>query len=264
MGIFSNNENERKSFEEKIDQLRNDYEALNEEKKAKEEEIAQLKKINEALREALEAQGDTPNEVPVPESDPTPEPCKPEVQVQVVDCTPALEALATTLKELKAQSDEIKVQVSRRDIQDENVRDMHKELERFRGDFYAKITQPYLMALLELHKRFYNTYTHFDHLDNGDADLTQLYNDLMKEFKIAVQAVADQIYNDFGVEYFEPAVNADFDRREHQVMNMIDTTDAELHHKVAKVFYGGFRNIDTDKILRPARIDCYRLIETKE
>lgn len=259
MYIFQKKENdtsgEKIPFEQTIENIKKECEKLISENKAKDEEILNLKSTIEKLI-AQQA----PQETPAPEQQPIAEEPKQEVPVAAsIDYTPALDTINASIMELSAKTEELKVLLNRRDTQDENVKAMHKELEKFRGDFYAKITQPYLMAMLDLHKRFFETHAHFDHLDNSEADMAQLYNNLMIEFKSAVDALENRIYNDFGVEYYMPNVGDEFNPKAHQAFEVTVTNDAELHRKVAKVIYGGFRDIDSEKILRPARISCYKL-----
>lgn len=262
MGLFNNKENESHSFEQIIEKLKVDYANLEKDNIAKEEEIRNLKSTIESLKG-----GSTSNEKEVVvESIVENEQTTPDTNNQnVIDYTPALNAINATLNELKEQSNEMKVQLSRRDIQDENVRAMHKEMERYKADFFAKITQPYLVALLDLHKRFYEAYAYFDRLDNNEeTDFAKLYQELMGQFDSAVKAIENRIYNDFGVEYYEPQENDEFNPKAHQAFEVIETPDAALHRKVAKTVYGGFRDIDSDKIIRPARIVCYKNSQNQE
>ena len=179
MNLFGNKETNQKSFDDGIEQIKADYAALKEEIVIKEEKIIEQQKIIEALREQLE-KGNPDTTTPIVTVEETPAP-KEEVTIQMPDYAPALEAIGNNVAALKAQADEIKMLVERREALDENMRAMHKELEQFRGDFYAKITQPHLLAMLDLHKRFFDTHAHFDHLDNTEADMQQLYNNLMNE-----------------------------------------------------------------------------------
>lgn len=261
MSLFGNKDSNQKNFEETIEQLKADYATLMEDNKTKEGKIIEQQKIIEALRSQLEAgQSDTTPIVPTEET-----PCvKEKIVTPSTDYMPTLEAIGNSITELKAQSEEIKRYVEDRDAINENMRAMHKELERFRGDFYAKITQPYLMAMLDLHKRFYDAYAHFDQLDNTETDMSALYQNLMREFNSAISALSNRIYNDFGVEYYEPKEGDEFNPKEQQPIQVIETDDHTLHRKVAKVIYGGFRNIDTGKILRPARVASYKANPTTE
>lgn len=255
MGLFTNKESEhsieKNQFEQTIENIKAECEKLIQENKAKDEEILNLKKTIEALKGQAVPQENTPEQPIVAEE-------KPETPVVGTDYDPALEAINASIKELTAKSDELKTMIGYRDIQDENVKAMHKELEKFRGNFYAKITQPYLMAMLDLHKRFFETYAHFDHLDNSEADMSQLYSNLMEQFKSAVDALENRIYNDFGVEYYLPQEGDDFNPKQHQAFEVITTGIESYDKKIAKVIYGGFRDIDTERILRPARIACYK------
>lgn len=255
MGLFTNKESEhsieKNQFEQTIENIKAECEKLIQENKAKDEEILNLKKTIEALKGQAVPQENTPEQPIVAEE-------KPETLVVGTDYAPALEAINASIKELTAKSDELKTMIGYRDIQDENVKAMHKELEKFRGNFYAKITQPYLMAMLDLHKRFFETYAHFDHLDNSEADMSQLYSNLMEQFKSAVDALENRIYNDFGVEYYLPQEGDDFNPKQHQAFEVITTGIESYDKKIAKVIYGGFRDLDTERILRPARIACYK------
>lgn len=255
MGLFTNKESEhsieKNQFEQTIENIKAECEKLIQENKAKDEEILNLKKTIEALKGQAVPQENTPEQPIVAEE-------KPETPVVGTDYAPALEAINASIKELTAKSDELKTMIGYRDIQDENVKAMHKELEKFRGNFYAKITQPYLMAMLDLHKRFFETYAHFDHLDNSEADMSQLYSNLMEQFKSAVDALENRIYNDFGVEYYLPQEGDDFNPKQHQAFEVVTTGIESYDKKIAKVIYGGFRDIDTERILRPARIACYK------
>lgn len=255
MGLFTNKESEhsieKNQFEQTIENIKAECEKLIQENKAKDEEILNLKKTIEALKGQAVPQENTPEQPIVAEE-------KPETPVVGTDYAPALEAINASIKELTAKSDELKTMIGYRDIQDENVKAMHKELEKFRGNFYAKITQPYLMAMLDLHKRFFETYAHFDHLDNSEADMSQLYSNLMEQFKSAVDALENRIYNDFGVEYYLPQEGDDFNPKQHQAFEVVTTGIESYDKKIAKVIYGGFRDLDTERILRPARIACYK------
>lgn len=255
MGLFTNKESEhsieKNQFEQTIENIKAECEKLIQENKAKDEEILNLKKTIEALKGQAVPQENTPEQPIVAEE-------KTETPVVGTDYAPALEAINASIKELTAKSDELKTMIGYRDIQDENVKAMHKELEKFRGNFYAKITQPYLMAMLDLHKRFFETYAHFDHLDNSEADMSQLYSNLMEQFKSAVDALENRIYNDFGVEYYLPQEGDDFNPKQHQAFEVVTTGIESYDKKIAKVIYGGFRDIDTQRILRPARIACYK------
>ena len=79
-----------------------------------------------------------------------------------------------------------------------------------------------------------------------------------KMIKSAVDALENRIYNDFGVEYYIPQVGDDFNPKEHQAFEVITTENESNNRKVAKVIYGGFRDLESGKILRPARIACYK------
>lgn len=258
MGIFNNKENEKKSFEQTIESLKSDYAQLEQENAVKDKEIEQLKR---KIEELSNSNSDTTSEQTIITLDPVEknEPSTSDTTtMQVPDYAQDFEAIKVAIGEVKELAKELRTQVAQRDAQDENMKEMHKELEKFRSNFYAKITQPYLMAMLDMHKRFFESYAHFDHLDNTEADIAQLYNDLMGQFKSAIDALEGRIYNDFGIEYYLPQVGEEFNPKIHQAFEITTTGIESNDKKIAKVIYGGFRDIDTERILRPARVACYK------
>lgn len=258
MGLFGiNTESDMRGFEQTIERLKAEYAQLDQENKSKDAEIERLKKIIEGMGHAEEKP--TPQPEVVPEEQPVP--------THGADCAPAIEALNASLAEIKEQTlaqkalmEEFKVLLGFRDKQDENMRAMHKELEQYKGDFFVKITQPYLKALLDLHSRFYGTYTFFDKRDNTEGDMSKLYADLLSEFKSAIMALSDRVYNDFGVEYYEPQVGDEFNRKLHQQLmgDTVETNNPEQNGRIAETLCGGFTNVDTEKVVRYARVKVFK------
>ena len=272
--FFSNNEAEQ-SANQALEALQQSVETM---KIAHAEEIQKLY----ARIEELEAQVATqksnpaPEEKPEPETVPNPEPTPtpapapapaPEAQpapTSAVDYAPQFEALTALVKELKAENAELKTLVGFRDRLEESVRDMHKELETYKGGFYEKITKPYLKALLELHTRFADVANHFENVDLSTCDVRETYDRLLGQFKNSVQAIADRVYNDFGIDYFEPEVGQLYDPRQHKAMRVVNTDDAEKHRVIIKVLAGGFKDVDTDKVISTARVETYSYVAPQE
>ena len=266
--FFSNNEAEQ-SANQALEALQQSVETM---KIAHAEEIQKLYARIEEL-EAQVAQQKTntepePTPEPQPEVKPEPEPAPapaPETQpAPAVDYAPQFEALTALVKELKAENAELKTLVGFRDRLEESVRDMHKELETYKGGFYEKITKPYLKALLELHTRFADVANHFENVDLSTCDVRETYDRLLGQFKNSVQAIADRVYNDFGIDYFEPEVGQLYDPRQHKAMRVVNTDDQEKHRVIIKVLAGGFKDVDTDKVISTARVETYSYVAPQE
>lgn len=270
--FFSNNEAEQ-SANQALEALQQSVETM---KIAHAEEIQKLYARIEEL-EAQVAQQKT-NTEPEPTPEPQPE-VKPEVKPEpapapapapetqpapAVDYAPQFEALTALVKELKAENAELKTLVGFRDRLEESVRDMHKELETYKGGFYEKITKPYLKALLELHTRFADVANHFENVDLSTCDVRETYDRLLGQFKNSVQAIADRVYNDFGIDYFEPEVGQLYDPRQHKAMRVVNTDDQEKHRVIIKVLAGGFKDVDTDKVISTARVETYTYVAPQE
>ena len=270
--FFSNNEAEQ-SANQALEALQQSVETM---KIAHAEEIQKLYARIEEL-EAQVAQQKTNTEPeptpepqpevkpePTPEPEPAPAPAPETQPAPAVDYAPQFEALTALVKELKAENAELKTLVGFRDRLEESVRDMHKELETYKGGFYEKITKPYLKALLELHTRFADVANHFENVDLSTCDVRETYDRLLGQFKNSVQAIADRVYNDFGIDYFEPEVGQLYDPRQHKAMRVVNTDDAEKHRVIIKVLAGGFKDVDTEKVISTARVETYSYVAPQE
>ena len=268
--FFSNNEAEQ-SAKQALEALQQSVETM---KSAHEEEIKKLYARIEELEAQVAQQKTNTEPEPTPEPqpevkpEPAPEPAPapaPETQpAPAVDYAPQFEALTALVKELKAENAELKTLVGFRDRLEESVRDMHKELETYKGGFYEKITKPYLKALLELHTRFADVANHFENVDLSTCDVRETYDRLLGQFKNSVQAIADRVYNDFGIDYFEPEVGQLYDPRQHKAMRVVNTDDQEKHRVIIKVLAGGFKDVDTDKVISTARVETYSYVAPQE
>ena len=268
--FFSNNEAEQ-SANQALEALQQSVETM---KIAHAEEIKKLYARIEELEAQVATQKTNTEPEPTPEPqpevkpEPVPEPAPapaPETQsAPAVDYTPQFEALTALVKELKAENAELKTLVGFRDRLEESVRDMHKELETYKGGFYEKITKPYLKALLELHTRFADVANHFENVDLSTCDVRETYDRLLGQFKNSVQAIADRVYNDFGIDYFEPEVGQLYDPRQHKAMRVVNTDDPEKHRVIIKVLAGGFKDVDTDKVISTARVETYSYVAPQE
>ena len=182
--FFSNNEAEQ-SANQALEALQQSVETM---KIAHAEEIKKLYARIEELEAQVAQQKTNTEPEPTPEPqpevkpEPAPEPAPapaPETQpAPAVDYAPQFEALTALVKELKAENAELKTLVGFRDRLEESVRDMHKELETYKGGFYEKITKPYLKALLELHTRFADVANHFENVDLSTCDVRETYDRL--------------------------------------------------------------------------------------
>lgn len=262
--FFSNNEAEQ-SANQALEALQQSVETM---KIAHAEEIQKLYARIEEL-EAQVAQQKTntepePTPEPQPEVKPEPEPAPTPEPAPAVDYTPQFEALTALVKELKEENAELKTLVGFRDRLEESVRDMHKELEAYKSGFYEKITKPYLKALLELHTRFADVANHFENVDLSTCDVRETYDRLLGQFKNSVQAIADRVYNDFGIDYFEPEVGQLYDPRQHKAMRVVNTDDAEKHRVIIKVLAGGFKDVDSEKVISTARVETYTYVAPQE
>lgn len=264
--IFGNGDRDNTSFDSSLQEIKDKYDALEKLLAEREEKIASLEKQIATLEAG---QSTTPTSEGTPEvvatedtpkeQTPTPTPEAPSAEL-LAALTAAIAELKTQHEDLKAASADIKEHVTYRStLIKQDIGELHKGIMQFSPEMFEKITKPYKFALLDLHRRFHENAQQFVHLKEGE-DINVAYQNLVAQFSNAVSAIADRVYNDFGIEYNEPEVGDAFDPKCHQSMEVIETPEEAKHRIIARVYHGYFVDTNIDKVIRPARVAIYKYV----
>lgn len=140
---------------------------------------------------------------------------------------------------------------------DDLMKSLHAELQQHNRNLYAEMVKPLLLHLVNVHKRMLETYQHYGKLsveENPD-----IYKKLLEAIHNNVLLVRDTLEEEYDWCYFEPGEGDDYSPKEHNALRMVETDDPQKAGKVAVCVTGGFREIATGRMIRPAIVSIYKL-----
>lgn len=139
----------------------------------------------------------------------------------------------------------------------ELMKSLHSELQQHNRSLYADIIKPLLLHLVNVHKRMLETYQHYGKLsveDNSDV-----YKKLLEAINNNILLIRDTLEEEYDWCYFEPKECDVYSPKEHNALRTVETDDPQKAGKVAVCVTGGFREIATGRIIRPAIVSIYKL-----
>lgn len=241
MSIFNN---------EEIDKLRSEVRALR-------QQVTNLQEALDKIGQRL-----PPNETPQQEQpvevrgaselgDPNREVPKSE-DAKTASETPSCEMA----EKLQAMGDKLVVLSEKIDTaayQEKIIRDMHQELMQLKKGLVEDLKKDYLTDILNICERMGDTDRHIrpDAPDYDAAKAKQLVTN-------TYLYIRDHLTDQYSVEYFEPAVGDAYEPKAHRAIRVIETNEDDKAGTVAECLIGGFRNSETGRVLRQARIAVYK------
>ena len=140
---------------------------------------------------------------------------------------------------------------------DELMKSLHAELQQHNRNLHAEIIKPLLLHLVNVHKRILETYQHYCKLsveENSD-----IYKKLLEAINNNILFIRDTLEEEYDWCYFEPKEGDAYSPKEHNALRTVETEDLQKTGKVATCVTGGFREIVTGRIIRPAIVNIYKL-----
>lgn len=212
-------------------------------------------KISESKPEETTEAVVTPQPVieePVKEEPIKEEPIKNEVVEEVVtpqpvpDCSASIDALK---KEIAVLAEKIDTATYQEGI----IRDLHEELQDYKKGLIADISKSYVMDIIRIYDRLADTNSHFNPEEEGfnPAQTKRLIENTML-------AITDMLEDQYSIENFTPAEGAPYNPKEYKAMQVVETEDEAKASTIVKCLAPGFRNTDTGKLVRQARVVVYK------
>ena len=177
---------------------------------------------------------------------PKPEDSKPVFETLSNEVTEKLQAVGDTLATL---SEKIDTAV----YQEKIIRDMHQELTQLKKGLVEDLKKDYLTDILNICERMGDTDRHIQP-DKPDYDAAKAKQLVTNTYLY----IRDHLSDQYSVEYFEPAAGDAYEPKAHRAIRVIETEEEDKAGTVAECIIGGFRNSETGRVLRQARIAVYK------
>lgn len=167
--------------------------------------------------------------------------------------------VSSQLEELKSGQDELKALLERENYKDSIIKDLHKEMERLNGNFFEDIRRPMIKSIIAIHRQMTGRVKALEkNPSDASTDYEKLYNEMAKNLKFDMTAVADTLEDEYDLEFFEPAAGDFYNPKEDNAIRVIATDDAQQDGVIAEVLYGGFKNTSTERIFLKANVIVYK------
>ena len=208
------------------------------------DDVQTLQKQVEELRNAIGNVGESPGEAQQPVAPPSetpPETCNRQ------------EGTDRTLQELVEKMNVLAERIDTAAYQEKLIRDMHQELVQLKKGLLADLKKDYLMDIINICERMGDTDRHIrPDAPDFDAQKAKL---LVTNTYLYIR---DHLADEYSVEYFEPAVGDAYDPKCHRAIRVNATDDDAKAGTIAECLAGGFRNTETDRVFRQARVVVFR------
>lgn len=252
--------------EEESDDLlsrkRKEYDRLREKMLYLEREILEIESVN-----ANQEEEDNPIEDPLPEiSDSQSEISQDESSSANTSSEPVCESDEERDKAvLKFFEDKFQqVNLSLKDLyfnkqefleKDSLIKDLHKELQGYKGDLYKQILSPILLELISWTDKIKNTASYY-YRDVASDELPGLFKRLREEYeKLSVQ-VEDILYN-FDVEPYSSKEGEPFNVKRHKAVMTELTVDLKKDKTVKSSIKVGYMD-SQERIIRKEEVVIYK------
>lgn len=180
-----------------------------------------------------------------------------EVKVDEPEVAPSAVAEDKTLAGLMAKLAEMQSLLEENNRKDAIIKELHAELQEHKRDIYSDLTKPLLNNILKIHKNMYELYLHFSK-SQGKEDNAPTIEQLLKALDNQVVSIKDMLEDEYDLEYFEPKIGDAYSPKEHHALEALETGDESLVGKIHACKIGGFRNVNTEKIFKPAFVSVYK------
>ena len=81
---------------------------------------------------------------------------------------------------------------------------------------------------------------------------------MIRELENNMLNVQDMLEQEYNLAYEEPAIGSKYNPKEQNALQAVITDDESKNGTIAEVVYGGFRDLDKEKMFKPALVKPYR------
>lgn len=163
------------------------------------------------------------------------------------------------LKDVKGSIEQLRAAIDTSLYQEKLIRELHTELQEYKKGFLDDLRSSYITDIINIYDRIADTLAHFD---PSKPDFDPAKQKRMMENNM--YAVLDLLEDQYSIDAFEPVPGDSYVPKEHKAMRSIETTDDAKAGTVAETLTKGFRNSQTGRIVRAARVNVYRKVDNKD
>jgi len=174
--------------------------------------------------------------------------------------TKTVEQEKPDFSEITKRLDDIYNALTDNEHQNQLMSAQYQEIQKLRGNFYADLLLPLISDIIEI----------TDDVKRISRSVDTLREDNLEKIKYFVQELnahieyADGKLNNRSISAYISKQQEDFDERRHIIVEMVQTNEKGLHHKVAESVYSGYCWKISDSRNEIIRKEKVKVFEYKE
>ncbi|MDR1003569.1 MAG: nucleotide exchange factor GrpE [Prevotellaceae bacterium] len=161
----------------------------------------------------------------------------------------------TLTAEVKKMLEEVEVFA----YKDKINKELHEELQKYKGGLRDEFISPLLKRIMREYDRVIGQYRFYLRKTEAEPQ-NEAYMKLLREFDMMAESLL-YLLEDYNLEVYDPAPGSDYVPKTYKIIKVIETDDPALGGKVAQAIACGFRDTESERIIRPAEIALYKYKE---
>lgn len=141
------------------------------------------------------------------------------------------------------------------EYKDKIIKDLHEDLRENKRDFTTELSKPFLTNLVKIHQMLRGVYLRFKAVESPD---TENFPKVIRELENNMLNVQDMLEQEYNLAYEEPEIGSKYNPKEQNALQAVITDDESKNGTIAEVVYGGFRDLDKEKMFKSALVKPYR------
>ena len=141
------------------------------------------------------------------------------------------------------------------EYKDKIIKDLHEDLRENKRDFTTELSKPVLTNLVKIHQMLRGVFLRFKAVESPD---TENFPKVIRELENNMLNVQDMLEQEYNLAYEEPEIGSKYNPKEQNALQAVITDDESKNGTIAEVVYGGFRDLDKEKMFKSALVKPYR------
>ena len=140
-------------------------------------------------------------------------------------------------------------------------KELHEELQNYKAGLREQFIKPILKSIIREYDRAVQQYEFYSQKAEVEPQ-NELFTKLLKEFNMISLGFLD-ILDDYNLVPFDVHEDDEFLPSEHKIVEAINTDDISKAGKIAKCVKCGFRDTESERLLRHAEVNLYKISKNK-
>lgn len=181
------------------------------------------------------------------------------------DCSVIINELKDEIKNLNIDTQSLLKSIGNSindfSYKDKINKELHEELQNYKAGIREEFVKPILKAIIREYDRTVQLYDFYSQKAETEYQ-GELFTKLLKEFNIISLGFLD-ILDDYNLVPYEIHEGDEFSPREHKIIKVVKTDDISKDGKIAKSVKCGFRDTESERLLRQAEVNIYKISNNK-